>query len=513
MKKINILSLLLSSTFLIHSCKETSQPIVENGEKHRPHYHFTPDSMWMNDPNGMFYLDSTYHLFYQYYPDSTVWGPMHWGHAVSKDLISWQHKDIALYPDSLGWIFSGSAVVDSHNTSGFARNGEIPVIAIFTHHSQPKEKAGRIDFQYQSIAYSLDGGNTFTKYEGNPVVKNPGIRDFRDPKVFWYGPQNKWIMILAAQSKVMLFSSPNLKEWVFESEFGGNVGAHGGVWECPDLFELPVEGENMKKWVMLVSINPGAPNGGSGTQYFVGDFDGKTFVMDEEFGQLTPLGTGRWMDYGRDNYAGVTWSGVSLSDGGKIMMGWMSNWDYAQTLPTKKWRSAMTLARKINLIKANDNYLLTSSPIHSINHYKVKKGILKPQKIIKPIHLIKDQTNGYFSVQGENLKTGKLFFYTPDKDTLTLEITQDQYILYRNEATTLKFNDKFSGKQIAPRVPTDETFELEVFIDQSSVEIFADKGKTVMTALYFYDSPVSSVKFEAANTIISNGEYGQVVIK
>ena len=503
---------LVLGIFLMESCKETAQPIVVIGEKHRPHYHFTPDSMWMNDPNGMFYLDSTYHLFYQYYPDSTVWGPMHWGHAVSKDLISWQHKDIALYPDSLGWIFSGSAVVDSHNTSGFAKNGEIPVIAIFTHHSQSKEKSGRIDFQYQSIAYSLDGGNTFTKYEGNPVVKNPGIRDFRDPKVFWYGPGNKWIMILAAQTKVMLFSSPNLKEWVFESEFGNNVGAHGGVWECPDLFELPVVGENGKKWVMLVSINPGAPNGGSGTQYFVGDFDGKNFVMDEEFSKLTPMGTGRWIDYGRDNYAGVTWANSPSSSGEKVFMGWMSNWDYAQQVPTQRWRSAMTLGRSLQLIKDDTSYLLASAPFNSIDRYKVKKGNVNGNSD-PSIPIFNQIENGYFTLKGTGLKEGKLMLFNTVGDTLTLEITPEQYILNRKESKSIpQFSEKFNGAQSAPRYSKDGSFDFQVFIDQSSIEIFADNGKTVMTSLYFYDKPVSAVFFEGKNVTINSGEYGQIKI-
>ena len=231
----------------------------------------------MNDPNGMVHSNGVYHLFFQYYPDSTVWGPMHWGHATSKDLIHWEEQPIALYPDSLGCIFSGSAVVDKNNTSGFGKNGKAPLVAIFTHHSFEIEKPGKDNFQNQSIAYSSDEGKTWIKYAGNPVVKNPGIRDFRDPQVMWYKPQKKWVMTLATKDRVTFYSSPNLKDRTKESEFSENAGAHGGVWECPDLFTLDDNarlngqvGQGKKIWVLIVSINPGNLNKGSAAQYFLG---------------------------------------------------------------------------------------------------------------------------------------------------------------------------------------------------------------------------------------------------
>ncbi|HZH37827.1 MAG TPA: glycoside hydrolase family 32 protein, partial [Flavisolibacter sp.] len=303
-------------------------------EPHRPQIHFTPKTAWMNDPNGMVYHNGTYHLFYQHNPDSTVWGPMHWGHATTKNLVHWQHQPVKLFPDSLGTIFSGSAVVDVNNTSGFGSKGKVPLVAIFTHHNPVMEKAGRNDFQYQSLAFSLDEGKTWTKYTGNPVVKNPGIRDFRDPKVMWHQGSGKWIMTLATLDRVTFYSSSNLKDWLKESEFGKELGAHGGVWECPDLFPLEYNGEQV--WVLLVSINPGGPNGGSATQYFTGRFDGKTF---------TPLQTDtQWIDYGPDNYAGITWSNTGKR---KIFLGWMSNWQYAAAVPTQTWRSAMTIPRDL----------------------------------------------------------------------------------------------------------------------------------------------------------------------
>ncbi len=294
-------------------------------EQHRPHFHFTPESMWMNDPNGMVYYEGEYHLFYQHHPDDVVWGPMHWGHAVSTDLVHWEHLPIALYPDEYGYIFSGSAVVDWKNTSGFGSKHNPPLIAIFTYHDVDGEQAGNNDYQTQGIAYSIDKGRSWTKYENNPVLPNPGIKDFRDPKVIWYEPDQKWIMTLAAHDNVRFYSSPNLKDWIFESEFGKGIGAHGGVWECPDLF--PMELDGTQKWVLLVSLNDGGPNGGSGTQYFIGDFDGKTFINDNSKNQIL------WLDYGRDNYAGVTWSDIPDEDGRRIFMGWMSNWSYAEVVP------------------------------------------------------------------------------------------------------------------------------------------------------------------------------------
>jgi fructan beta-fructosidase len=282
-------------------------------EPHRPQIHFSPREYWMNDPNGMVYYKGVYHLFYQYHPGSTGFGPMHWGHATSQDLIHWQQQPVALYPDSLGYIFSGSAVVDYKNTSGFGKNGKIPMVAIFTNHNVKGEQEQRNDYQNQSLAYSLDEGKTWTKYKGNPVLKNPGIKDFRDPKVSWNEVANKWIMTLATLDHITFYSSGNLKDWKKESEFGKETGAHGGVWECPDL--IPFNCQGKKIWVLIVNLNPGGPNGGSGTQYFVGDFNGHQFIP---FDMDT-----RWLDYGPDEYAGVTFSNTGNR---KLFLGWMSNW-------------------------------------------------------------------------------------------------------------------------------------------------------------------------------------------
>ena len=293
-------------------------------EAYRPQFHFSPQKNWVNDPNGMVYNNGIYHLFFQYYPNATVWGPMHWGHATSKDMVHWQQQPIALYPDSIGYIFSGSAVVDKNNTSGFGKKGQSPLVAIFTHHNPKAEKEKRTDTENESIAYSLDNGKTWLKYKNNPVLKNPGISDFRDPKVMWYEPQKKWLMTLATKDRITFYSAPDLKNWTKESEFGNDIGAHGGVWECPDLFSLNDNGKQV--WVLIVNINPGGPNGGSATQYFTGDFDGKVFKPFDT--------TTRWIDYGPDEYAGITWSNTGER---KIFLGWMSNWEYATVVPTKSW--------------------------------------------------------------------------------------------------------------------------------------------------------------------------------
>ena len=288
-------------------------------EQHRPNFHFTPPSKWMNDPNGMVYYEGEYHLFYQYYPDGIVWGPMHWGHAVSKDMLSWEHLPIAIYPDSLGLIFSGSAVVDWKNTSGFGQNGKPALVAIFTQHDMAGEKAGRNDFQYQSIAYSNDKGRTWTKYKGNPVIPNTNkIKDFRDPKMFWDEAHNQWTMVFAAQNHIKIWASKDLKNWTHQSDFGKEYGTHAGVWECPDLFPIQVENTNEQKWLLLQSLNPGSPNGGSGTQYFVGDFDGKTFTLATDFAKNVSNSQAVWLDWGRDNYAGVTWSDIPKEDGRRL---------------------------------------------------------------------------------------------------------------------------------------------------------------------------------------------------
>src|SRR5437773_5860880 len=316
-------------------------------EQYRPQIHFSPKANWTNDPNGMVYNNGVYHLFFQYYPEGTTWGPMHWGHATSRDLIHWAEQPIAIYPDSLGYIFSGSAVVDKTNTTGFGKERQVPLVAIFTHHNPIAQKEKRTDYENQSIAYSLDNGSTWKKYAQNPVLKNPGITDLREPKLMWYEPQKKWVMTLATKDRVTFYSSPDLKNWKKESEFGNEAGAHGGVWECPDLFPLNDNGKNV--WVLIVNINHGGSNKGSATQYFLRDFDGKKFTPNSK--------DVKWIDYGPDEYAGITWSNTGKR---KIFLGWMSNWLYANKVPTIKWRNAMTLPRELKLMHVGNELLIAS---------------------------------------------------------------------------------------------------------------------------------------------------------
>lgn len=468
-KIIFIAALLLSSAAF-------SQPINYK-EKHRPQFHFSPPSKWMNDPNGMVYYKGEYHLFYQHYPDSTVWGPMHWGHAVSKDLVHWQHLPIALYPDSLGLIFSGSVVVDNNNSSGLQKGTEKPLVALYTYHDLKKEKAGKeMDFQYQGMAYSTDKGRSWTKYAGNPVIKNNGVKDFRDPKVFWHEASRYWVMALAVADRIDFYRSKNLKDWSYSSSFGKEEGSHGGVWECPDLIEMTVAGTKTKKWVLIVSIGNGGPNGGSATQYFVGDFNGQSFVNSNS--KETTL----WVDYGPDNYAGVTWSNTGEQ---QLFLGWMSNWNYAQVVPTKSWRSAMTVPRTLSLKNTTAGYRLYAKPVKNLEALRQEKRPVYPKK--------SSNTNGLnelvLSVDlSQSAATDFGISFLNSKNEV-LKVGYDkvlnQFYIDRSKAGDNSFSAAFTGKATAPRVQNGNRIRLHVFIDHSSVELFADDGAVALTSLFF----------------------------
>lgn len=467
---------------------------IDNETLYRPNFHFTPQKGWMNDPNGMIYLNGQYHLFYQHYPDETVWGPMHWGHATSKDLVKWNHQPIALYPDSIGMIFSGSAVLDKDNTSGLGRNGIAPLVAIFTQHYMPGEKAGRNDFQNQSIAYSLDEGKTWTMYAGNPVLKTPGIKDFRDPKVSWHEPTKKWIMSLAVADHVEFYSSPNLMNWTKESEIGKNLFAHGGVWECPDLLHFNMNGKTI--WVLLVSMNPGGPNGGSATQYIVGDFDGHAF---KPFSNAI-----KWMDYGPDNYAGVTFSNVGEKN---ILIGWMSNWNYANKVPTDNWRSAMTIARELNLVErlfnkkdilntssslsAPKDFLLVSNPVNELKHAFTQ---IMPKENVLPNRIdLKDIKATNFEIILSNALNEKLI--------IGYDASKKQFYIDRTKAGISNFNEGFAAVAVAPRFSNALNMDLSIILDKTSIELFADGGRTVMTALFFPSQPYTKWEIQSKEKI------------
>lgn len=466
-------------------------------EIHRPQIHFSPKEKWVNDPNGMVYHKGTYHLFFQYYPDSTIWGPMHWGHATSKDLVHWQQGPIALYPDSLGYIFSGSAVVDQNNTSGFAKNGETPLVAIFTHHNPVGAKAKRNDYQNQSLAYSLDDGKTWTKYGGNPVLKNPGITDFRDPKVMWYEPQKKWIMTLATKDRITFYSSPDLKNWKKESEFGKETGAHGGVWECPDLFSLDDKGK--KTWVLIVNLNPGGPNGGSATQYFTGDFDGNRF---KPFDTKT-----RWLDYGPDEYAGITWSNTGKR---KLFLGWMSNWLYANKVPTEKWRNAMTIPRELKLQHVDKDILVASQPVQELDQIQSTSTIVQNVLVTKPVDLAeKTKTISFpcrINLSVDNAKDFSVVLSNELGEEMIIGYNkaQNQYYIDRTKSGKTDFQKDFGKKHTAPRFVQKGKMDVTLFIDESSVELFADNGLTVMTAVCFPNKPYHRIHLQSDDKVLIN---------
>ncbi|RIW15786.1 glycoside hydrolase family 32 protein [Algoriphagus lacus] len=451
-----------------------------SNEQYRPDYHFTPAKGWMNDPNGMFYLDGEYHLFFQYFPDSTIWGPMHWGHAISTDLVNWEELPIALYPDSLGYIFSGSAVVDSDNTSGLGTAENPPIVAIFTYHDMAGEKSGAADFQSQGIAFSLDKGRSWTKYEGNPVLPNQGVRDFRDPKVSQIqlsDGSKSWVMTLAAQDRVQFYKSPDFKNWSLLGEFGQGIGAHGGVWECPDLISL-TSPAGEQKWVLISSINPGGPQKGSATQYFIGDFKDGIFTPDD-----TMI---RWLDYGPDNYAGVTWANVPKEQNRTLFIGWMSNWLYSQVVPTKTWRSAMTLSRELSLFDVDGTLLVKSAPVKELETLRkepieVNELSNLPAQAVEILAELDGSDSFSLTISNE---LGELISITKESGLVSID---------RSKAGKSNFQEDFAAMHSAPMSWKAE--EIRIFLDASSIELFVNGGELVMTSLVFPNSPWKKIEF------------------
>lgn len=452
-------------------------------EQYRPQFHFSPEANWMNDPNGLVYNEGIYHLFYQYHPDDMVWGPMHWGHATSEDLFHWEHQEMALKPDSLGYIFSGSAVVDKDNTSGFGKKGETPMVAIFTYHSEEKAKKGSNDFQTQGIAYSVDNGKTWEKFKNNPVISNEGMKDFRDPKVFWNNDLKIWNLVLVAGDRAMFYKSSDLKTWELTGEFGKDLGNHSGVWECPDLFKLPVYGMDDEKWVLLISVNPGGPNGGSATQYFVGDFDGNSFTTNQT--------ETKWLDLGKDNYAGVTYNNEPTAN--RILIGWMSNWQYAEEVPTEPWRSAMTLPRSLKLFHSDSTFFLKNYPIKNLDRLLVERESLGNINLEKEFVIDSSSFEMVDIKFSYNLKDDLMFKLSNEKgEAVTFEMAPEQNELRFNRDLSGKidFNEAFaSGSQKDTYRPIDEVQEIRLIVDRSSIEIFVNEGEHVFTNTIFPTAP------------------------
>ena len=494
---------------------------VTNTDFYRPSYHHTPSYGWMNDPNGMFYKDGIYHLCYQYNPYGSKWGNMHWGHAISRDLIHWKEVEPTIARDPMGHIFSGSAVIDKDGTANYGKDA---IVALYTSAS---DKNGQI----QCMAYSTDGGYTFHKYSGNPVLTPfDGLKDFRDPKVFWYAPLKKWYMIVSADKEMRFYSSPDLKKWTYVSAFGQGYGAQPNQFECPDFFQLPVDGNpNKKKWVMIVNINPGCLFGGSATEYFIGDFDGKNFVCDSK------PSIAKFLDYGKDHYATVTFSGVQDR---VLGIAWMSNWQYANVTPIRQYRGANTLPREFKLFTGKDGQIYMSS-----NVVPEVAGLRKTFKRLPDLVITqgKDSKNlssskeNAFEIEmdvtpGEAAKTGFILYNEKgEKVNIYFDMKAGRLVMDRTESGKTKFGEKAEAHKIEKEFDLHEhreikepfrklnsvnykndfalgtwaplslcdskTYHLDVFVDKCSIEIFVNGGRIAMTNLVFPTQPYTSVKF------------------
>lgn len=470
-------------------------------EKFRPQYHFTPPAKWINDPNGLVYYDGEYHLFYQYHPDSLVWGPMHWGHAVSTDLVHWEHLPIALYPDELGAIFSGSAVIDWHNTAGF---GKEAMIALFTYHLDSAQK-NFMENQFeqsQALAYSLDKGRSWVKFADNPILPPvPNKPDFRDPKVFWYTSDagaGHWVMVLAAGDSAWFYRSDDLKSWTKTSEFGKGFGGGGRGWETPDLFQLPFEDSNETRWVLTAGIMRGAPAGGTGSQYFVGDFDGETFTSD------TGPDAALWADFGADFYAAQSWSDEPNKR--RVWIGWMNNWAYAREIPTPTWRGAMSVPRVLSLRKSVAGPRLCQTPVAELADLRGKEHRWAKVEIDTAISQIASDVQGEcleilaeFRVDAETAPKFGLRVRQSESEQTTIfyEVASQTLSFDRTQAGVSDFHDGFAGVHIAALAPMDGVIRLHIFVDRSSVEVFVNDGFVTMTERVFPDDKSVEISFFA----------------
>ena len=429
-----------------------------NREQYRPLYHHTPAYGWMNDPNGMFFKDGVWHLYFQHNPYGSQWENMTWGHSTSTDLIHWTFQGDPVQPDAWGSIFSGSSVVDKNNTAGF---GENAIVALYT-------SAG--ENQTQSMAYSTDNGKTFTKYDGNPIITS-NVPDFRDPHMFWNEDIRKWNMILAAGQQMNIYSSDNLKDWKFESSFGAEYGSHGGVWECPDLMKMKVRGTDKEKWMLVCNINPGGPSGGSATQYFVGDFDGHKFTCESK-----PEVT-KWMDYGKDHYATVTFD--NAPNGRHVALAWMSNWQYANQVPTLQYRSANSIPRDLGLFEYKGNTYCSVTPSEEITAARSKK----PSKSLSEACEMVVNLKGDATITLSNSKGEKV--------VMTYKAKDETFSMDRTLSGKTDFSSDFAAITTAPVYG--KMNKLRIFIDKSSIEVFDNDGKMAMTNLVFPTKPYDKV--------------------
>ncbi len=443
-------------------------------ETHRPAYHFTPEIFWMNDPNGLVYFDGEYHLFYQHNPYGNEWGHMSWGHAVSEDLLHWKHLPIALHDEYDVMAFSGSAIFDRANSSGFGTPSQPPLVAIYTGHGFSK--------QTQDLAYSNDRGRTWTKYSGNPVI-DIGEADFRDPKVFWHQPTSKWVMVvvMATQKKVRFYGSKDLKDWKLLSEFGPAGVANKPNWECPDLFELPIVGEpGESRWVLETDMGSGAVAGGSGGEYFIGRFDGEKFVADSQDSQ--------WVDFGRDFYAPVSWSNIPDSDGRRLWIGWMNNWETALN-PTSPWRSAMSIPREVTLQRINGQLRLCQTPVRELAKLRGADTLLQNVRCqtALPVATRGQQLDieAEFAV-GKATEFGLRILKSGNEQTVVgYDVAKQSLYVDRKLSGNVAFHPAFAGRHAGPLATANGRVRIRILVDKCSVEVFGNSGETVITDLVF----------------------------
>ncbi|MDQ0194664.1 GH32 C-terminal domain-containing protein [Paenibacillus wynnii] len=459
-------------------------------ELYRPQYHLSPETGNMSDPNGMVYFEGEYHQFYQ--------NSGQWGHAVSTDLIHWQHLPVALMRDSLGEIWSGSAVVDWNDTSGFF-DGKPGLVAIFTHF-----KGGT---QSQSIAYSSDKGRTWTKYEGNPVIPNPALKDFRDPKVLWHEPSKSWVMVVSVDQQVRFYTSPDLKTWEMTGEFGQGQGSHAAVWECPDLFELPVEGTSDKKWVLAVSIGNNTATKGSTAQYFIGSFDGRTFKNENDPSKVL------WSDYGRDFYAAVSYSDIPEKDGRRIYVGWMSNWRYPFNMPTDPWKGNMSVPRVLTLKDVpGEGLRLAQEPVKELDILRGKAIELETQKLIEGVNPLSSlngtsyELNTEFTV-GEDAAFGFKVRKGGDQETVvSYDTASSTLTVDRTKSGISSFEPGFAERIDAALKAVDGKIKLRFYVDESTLEVFSGDGTMVLSSIIFPDATSSEIElYLSKGSVILDG--------
>ena len=501
MKKIALFSFLTFSGVLTLALSAVAQPSSYD-QPWRPQYHFTPPQNFMNDPNGTVFYKGEYHLFYQHNPEGNVWGHMSWGHAVSTDLVHWQNLPVAIPEDPNYMIYSGSAVVDKNNSSGLCKNPDPHdrscLVAIYT--------AAFKDRQKQHIAFSNDRGRTWTNYSGNPVA-DVDAPDFRDPNVFWYEPQHKWVMVtvLADERTLLLFDSPDLKHWTKRSTFGPS-GDAAGQWECPDLIELPVEGTNEKRWVLIINRNPGAPAGGTGVRYLIGKFDGTKFTSE------IPDSPVLWADWGKDFYATNTWNDMPATDSRRVWIGWFSNWQYANVEPTVLWRGGLSVPRTLMLRRFHDGLRLVQKPVHeleSLRHEKFRAATGSVADINRRI--AETGTKGAVYELEAELEPGQAteigFRLRKWKDVETLvgiNAARSEVFVDKTKSGETSFSKDFPGRHAAT-IENTGRIKLHIFVDRSSVEVFVNDGERALSERIY--PPASSDQIE----LYANGSGVKVI--